>query len=50
LHTAREHDTLEQQEVLAVQYKTLDEIKAELIARGLPIDHLQAPKLIKPSS
>jgi hypothetical protein len=30
-----------------MRYQTIDEIKAELIANGLPIDHLEAPKLIE---
>jgi esterase/lipase len=49
----REHVALEQQDVLAKKYQTIDEIKAELRAHGLPIDHLESPiKLIEhePSS
>jgi hypothetical protein len=44
----REHGTFEAQEVIALQYPTLEEIKADLIARGLPIEHLlEVPKLIE---
>jgi hypothetical protein len=44
----REHVTFEAQEVIAMQYPTLEEIKADLIARGLPIEHLlEVPKLIE---
>jgi hypothetical protein len=50
----REHVTVENQDTLSMRYQTLDEIKQELIANGLPIDHLEKPKLIeiehKPSS
>jgi hypothetical protein len=47
----REAAIFEQQETLTARYQSLDEIKAELIANGLPIDHLEHPKLIelKPS-
>jgi hypothetical protein len=47
----REAAIFEQQETLTAKYRSLDEIKAELIANGLPIDHLERPKLIelKPS-
>ncbi len=46
-------DTLvvEQQDaVMLARYPTLDEIKADLIPHGLPIDHLEAPKLIEHES
>jgi hypothetical protein len=36
-----------QQEALTATYPSLDELKAELKARGLPIDHLEDPKLIE---
>jgi len=40
----RYQDTVEQQERLAVPYESLDEIRAQLIAAGIPIDDLLAPK------
>jgi hypothetical protein len=44
----RETLLVEQQDaVLLARYPTLDEIKADLIAHGLPIDHLKAPQLIE---
>jgi hypothetical protein len=47
----RETHIVEQQDaVILARYQTLDEIKAELIAHGLPIDHLEAPKLIEHQS
>jgi hypothetical protein len=47
----REAAIFEQQETHDATYQSLDEIKAELRANGLPIDHLEHPKLIelKPS-
>ncbi|HEV2624255.1 MAG TPA: hypothetical protein VGV62_03930 [Xanthobacteraceae bacterium] len=43
----RETLIVEQQDaVLLARYPTLDEIEADLIAHGLPIDRLKAPKLI----
>jgi hypothetical protein len=45
----KEHVQIEQHDV-TMRYQTLDEIKAELIANGLPIDHLEAPKLIEHES
>ena len=45
----RDHIAVEQQEVLRASYPTLEEVKADLIAHGLPIDHLlNMPKLIEP--
>jgi hypothetical protein len=47
----RDHIAVELQEVITKQYPTLEEIKADLIAHGLPIDHLlKVPKLIKHDS
>jgi hypothetical protein len=46
----KEHVQIEQQDTLTKRYQTLEEIKAELIANGLPIDHLEAPKLIEDES
>jgi hypothetical protein len=43
----KEHVAVEQQETLTMRYQTLEEIKAGLIANGLPIDHLARPKLIE---
>jgi hypothetical protein len=43
----REGQVVEQQDVVTRRYETLAEIKAELIANGLPIDHLSPPKLIE---
>ena len=43
----RETAIFEQQEALTATYQSLDEIKAELKRRGLPIDHLENPKLIE---
>ena len=43
----RDHVTVEQQETIVARYPTFEEIKADLIRRGLPIDHMQAPKLIE---
>ena len=43
----RESEIFEQQEALTATYPSLDELKAELKARGLPIDHLEDPKLIE---
>jgi hypothetical protein len=43
----REGQVVEQQDIVTRRYETLDEIKAELIANGLPIDHLSPPKLIE---
>ena len=42
----REAAIFEQLEALSTPYPSVDEIKAELKARGLPIDHLKLPKLI----
>ena len=44
----RDHVAIEQQEIIAMEYPTLEDIKADLIAHGLPIDHLlKMPKLIE---
>jgi len=43
----REGEVVEQQDIATMRYPTLAEIKAELIANGLPIDHLSPPKLIE---
>jgi hypothetical protein len=46
------HVTIEQQDaVLQLEYPTLADIKADLIANGLPVDHLlKLPKLIEHKS
>jgi hypothetical protein len=44
----RDHIAVEQQDVITMQNPTLEDIKADLIAHGLPIDHLlNVPKLIE---
>ena len=44
----RDHIAVEQQDVVRASYPTLEEVKADLIAHGLPIDHLlKMPKLIE---
>jgi len=40
-------EVVEREEILATPYPTVDEIRAKLIARGLPVDHLIPEKLIK---
>jgi hypothetical protein len=43
----RDHVTVEQQADIATPYPTLEELEAALIAEGIPIDRLKAPKLIE---
>jgi hypothetical protein len=43
----RQGEVVEQEDILTMKYPTLADIEADLIARGLPIDHLRAPKLIE---
>lgn len=43
----REGQVVEQEEMLTKGYPTLEDLEAELIAEGIPIDLLRAPKLIK---
>jgi hypothetical protein len=42
----REAAIFEQQEALNTTYPSIAELKAELKRRGLPIDHLEDPKLV----
>ena len=37
----------EQQDIMTVQYQSVEEIRQALIAEGIPIDRLEAPKLIE---
>jgi hypothetical protein len=46
----REHVMVEQQEIMAVQYRSVEEIEQSLMAKGIPIDRLNAPKLIEHGS
>jgi hypothetical protein len=43
----REEQVVEQEDLLTTEYRTVDEIEAALIAKGIPIDRLRAPKLIE---
>ena len=43
----RDGEVVEQEEILATPYQTVEEIEASLIAKGIPIDRLREPKLIK---
>jgi hypothetical protein len=43
----REGQVVEQEDILTMEYPTLDDLEAELIAEGIPIDRLRAPKLIE---
>ena len=43
----REGEVVEQEDLLTTEYRTVDEIEAALIAKGIPIDRLRAPKLIE---
>ncbi len=47
---AREYVTVDQNETLAVQYETVEEARAKLIADGIPLDCLEQPKLIEHGS
>lgn len=42
-----EGQVVEQEDTLTTPYRTVAEIEASLIARGIPIDRLRAPKLIE---
>jgi hypothetical protein len=46
----REHVVHEQQDTLKLQYQSLEEIPQALMAEGIPIDRLEAPKLIEDQS
>jgi hypothetical protein len=43
----REHVVHEQQDIMTVQYRSVEEIEQSLMAKGIPIDRLEAPKLIE---
>jgi hypothetical protein len=43
----REGEVVEQEDIVTATYPTLADVKAALIARGLPIDHMRLPKLIE---
>jgi hypothetical protein len=42
----REGQVVEQEDLLTTEYRTVDEIEAALIAKGIPIDRLRAPRLV----
>jgi hypothetical protein len=46
---AREYVTVDQNETLTIEYETVEQARAKLIADGYPLDHLQQPKLIEHS-
>jgi len=43
----RAGQVVEQEDILTMEYSTLADLKAAVIADGIPIDLLSAPKLIK---
>ena len=42
----REGEVVEQEDLATMEYQTVEEAEAALIAEGIPIDRLRAPKLI----
>lgn len=47
---AREYVTIESNETLTIEYESIEEARAKLIADGFPIDRLEQPKLIEHSA
>jgi hypothetical protein len=43
----KDSSMIEQDVTMQAEYPTLEEMKADLIAHDLPVDHLEAPKLIE---
>jgi hypothetical protein len=46
----REGHVVEQEDILTMEYPTVADVEADLIALGIPIDHWRAPKLIEPDN
>ena len=44
---SQQHVTLDADSTIAAVYETMDDIRRDLIESGLPLDHLEAPRLLK---
>ena len=44
---ASQHITMDADSTIAAVYETLDEVRQDLIDSGLPLDHLEAPRLLR---
>ena len=44
---AQQHLSLDTDSTIAAVYESIDDIRRDLIESGLPLDHLEAPRLLR---